>query len=100
MSDFQIDPSQGADAAADASNEQLETLLRIVMWEFALRTTKENFEKHLSQLAKAREEMEDDLESARSKREQRLFVASVLDDLARLPVIGEAKSEPTTGLYL
>lgn len=100
MSDFQIDPSQGPDAAASATNEQLETLLRIVMWEFALRTSKESFEQHLAQLAKAREQMDDDLESARQKREQRRFVAAVLDDLARLPVVGDEKREPTTGLYL
>ena len=100
MSDFQIDPSQGADAAAGATNEQLETLLRIVMWEFALRTTKERFEQHLDQIAKAREQMDDDLDSARQKRDQRRFVASVLEDLARLPVVAEQQREPTTGLYL
>lgn len=100
MSDFQLDPDHGADAAAGATNEQLETLLRIVMWEFALRTTKESFEQHLTQLAEVREQMDDDLESARQKRDQRRFVASVLDDLARLPVVGVQKKEPTTGLYL
>ncbi|MEX1124314.1 MAG: hypothetical protein WD895_02910 [Acidimicrobiia bacterium] len=100
MNEFHIDPSQGPDAAADATNDQLETLLRIVMWELALRTSKEHFDNHLNQLAKARAEMDDDLESARSKREQRRFVASVLRDLELLPVMGEAKAEPTTGLYL
>ncbi len=100
MSDFQMDTSQGADAAAGATNEQLETLLRIVMWELALRTTKETFEQRLAQLAKVREQMDEGLDSARQKREQRRFVASVLDDLARLPVVDERKTEPTTGLYL
>ena len=44
--------------------------------------------------------MDDDLDSARQKRDQRRFVASVLEDLARLPVAGEQSREPTTGLYL
>lgn len=100
MNEFHIDPSQGPDAAADASNDELETLLRIVMWELAIRTTKEHFDHHLNQLANARAEMDDDLETARSKREQRRFVAEVLRDLERLPVMGEVKAEPSTGLYL
>lgn len=100
MNEFQIDPSQGPDAAADATNEQLETLLRIVMWELAMRTTKENFDQHLEHLARARAEMDDDLESARTKREQRRFVTEVLRDLERLPMVAEAASEPSTGLYL
>lgn len=100
MSEFQIDPSQGPDAAADATNDQLETLLRIVMWELAMRTSKEHFDHHLNQLAKARAEMDDDLENARNKREQRRFVAEVLRDLEKLPVVDGAKAEPSTGLYL
>ena len=100
MNEFQIDPSQGPDAAADATNDQLETLLRIVMWELAMRTTKEHFDNHLDHIAKARAQMDDDLETARTKREQRRFVAEVLRDLERLPVVDEARSEPSTGLYL
>jgi hypothetical protein len=100
MNEFQIDPSQGPDAAAEATNDQLETLLRIVMWELALRTTKESFDHHLEVLAKARAEMDDDLDTARAKREQRRFVAEVLRDLERLPMVQEASSEPSTGLYL
>jgi hypothetical protein len=100
MSEFQIDPGQGPDAAAEVTNDQLETLLRIVMWELAMRTSKEHFEHHLGQLAKARAEMDHDLTNAREKREQRRFVASVLNDLEQLPVVGAAASEPTTGLYL
>ncbi|HLF62073.1 MAG TPA: hypothetical protein VI980_12940 [Acidimicrobiia bacterium] len=100
MNEFHIDPSQGPDAAADATNDQLETLLRILMWELAMRTSKEQFDQHLNQLAKARAEMDDDLENARNKREQRRFVAEVLRDLEKLPVVGETTSEPSTGLYL
>jgi hypothetical protein len=44
--------------------------------------------------------MDHDLTNAREKREQRRFVASVLNDLEQLPVVGAAASEPTTGLYL
>jgi hypothetical protein len=100
MNEFHIDPSQGPDAAADATNDQLEALLRIVMWELAMRTTKEHFDHHLDHLSKVRAEMDDDLETARTKREQRRFVAEVLRDLERLPMVEEARSEPTTGLYL
>lgn len=100
MNEFQIDPRRGPEAAAEVSNEQLETLLRIVMWELALRTTKENFDHHLDTLGKARAEMDADLETARTRRDQRRFEAEVLSDLERLPILGKARSEPTTGLYL
>jgi len=100
MNEFQIDPSQGPEAAADATNDQLETLLRIVMWELAMRTSKDQFDHHLSRLARARAEMDDDLNNARNKREQRRFTASVMQDLEQLPVVGEIRSEPSTGLYL
>lgn len=100
MNEFSIDPSKGPDAAADASNEQLEVLLQILMWELALRTTRETYDEYLARLAKARHQLDKELDSARRKRDQARFVASVLDDLARLPVAGKARSEPTTGLYL
>ncbi len=100
MREFSIDPNQGPDAAAGASNEQLEVLLRILMWELALRAARESYDEYLERLAEAREHMDKQLDSARRKRDQASFVASVLDDLARLPVAGKAKSEPTTGLYL
>jgi hypothetical protein len=100
MNEFQIDPSQGPEAAADATNDQLETLLRIVMWELAMRTSKDQFDHHLSRLAHARAEMDADLDNARHKREQRRFMTSVLQDLEQLPVKSEVRAEPSTGLYL
>lgn len=100
MNEFSIDPNQGPDAAAGATNEQLEVVLQILMWELAMRTTQEDYHEYLRRCANVRSRMEKDLDSARRKRDQAQFVASVLDDLARLPVIGETEKEPTTGLYL
>ena len=94
-----IELEKGTEAAAEISNDEFQTLVRIVVWELAIRTSQEQFEEHVRQLAGFRSRFEPDLATARSERDQRRFVASVLGDIESLPS-QETHPEPTTGLYL
>ena len=99
-----IEPEEGAEAAAQIPDEQFQLLVRIVVWELAMRTSPEQFEEHVKQLALFRDRFESDLETARTEREGRRFVAAVMADIASLPSTEAEQrpstSEPTTGLYL
>jgi hypothetical protein len=99
-----IEPEDGADAAAQIPNDQFQLLVKIVVWELAMRTSPEQFEEHVRQLVDFREKVEPDLEGARKERDSRQFIAAVLADLEALPSTEDrqeaAPSEPTTGLYL
>ena len=99
-----IEPEEGAEAAAQIPDEEFQVLVRIVVWELAMRTNPEQFEEHVKQLAEFRQRFEPDLETARKERDARRFVAAVLADIESLPstVIRQerSESEPTTGLYL
>jgi hypothetical protein len=100
-----IEPEEGAEAAAAIPNDEFQLLVKIVVWELAMRTSPEQFEEHVRQLAEFREKIESDLETARKDRDNRRFVAAVLADLEALPSTEDrpdpaAPSEPTTGLYL
>jgi hypothetical protein len=99
-----IEPEEGAEAAAQIPNDQFELLVRIVVWELAMRTSPAQFEEQVRQLIEFRAKIEPDLATARKDRDNRSFVASVLADLESLPSTEirpePARSEPTTGLYL
>jgi len=97
---FHIDPAEGPEAAAELTDEQFQVLVRIVMWELAMRTSPEQFESHLSGVAEVRVRMEPDIVASRKARDQRQFVASVLDDIECLPMEDNSGRELTTGLYL
>jgi hypothetical protein len=97
---FQIDPNEGAEAAAEIPDEQFQVLVRIVMWELAMRTSPEQFENHLREVAEVRARMEPDIVASRQARDQRRFVASVLSDIECLPTKAASGPELTTGLYL
>lgn len=99
-----IEPEEGAESAAQIPNDQFELLVRIVVWELAMRTSPAQFEEQVRQLIEFRAKIEPDLATARKDRDNRRFVASVLADLESLPSTERrpepARSEPTTGLYL
>jgi hypothetical protein len=99
-----IEPEEGAEAAAGIPNDQFQLLVKIVVWELAMRTSPEQFEEHVRQIAELRAKIEPDLTTARKERDDRRFVASVLADLEALPSTEDlpspTPSEPTTGLYL
>jgi hypothetical protein len=99
-----IEPEEGAEAAAQIPDEEFQVLVRIVVWELAMRTNPEQFEEHVKQLSAFRDRFEPDLDTARKERDARRFVAAVLADIESLPTTvtpqGRSASEPTTGLYL
>ena len=99
-----IEPEEGAEAAAQIPDEEFQVLVRIVVWELAMRTNPEQFEEHVTQLSAFRDRFEPDLDTARKERDARRFVAAVLEDIESLPTTGthreRSASEPTTGLYL
>ncbi len=97
---FHIDPDEGTEAAAELPDEQFQVLLRIVVWELAMRTSPEDFDSHLGELARIRATIEDDIASSREARDQKRFVASVLNDIESLPSTRPVSSDLTTGLYL
>ena len=90
---------EGTEAAAEIPNDLFQVLVRIVVWELAMRTSPEQFDGHVRNLAGFRARFEQDLAAARQGRDHKRFVASVLSDIEALPS-QEARSEPTTGLYL
>lgn len=99
-----IEPEEGTEAAAQVPNDQFQLLVKIVVWELAMRTSRQQFEEQVRQVVEFRERIEPDLVNARKERDNRRFVASVLADLESLPStedrLESAPSEPTTGLYL
>ncbi len=97
---FQIDPSRGSEAAADMADDEFQLLVRIVMWELAVRTSPEHFEGHLRNIAALRADIEDEIVATRGAREQRRFAAAVMEDIASLPGTDDHPTELNTGLYL
>jgi hypothetical protein len=97
---FNIDPAEGAEAAAELPDDDFRVLLQIVMWELAIRTSAEHFEDHLKEMVEARSRIEGDIVASRRARDQRRFVTSVLGDIERLPSTEASSTELTTGLYL
>ena len=94
-----IDPTKGPDAAASLPDEEFGHLLQILVWELAVRTSREQFEQKIREIAISRAEADDDIETAKEAREQQRFICAVMRDIQGLPEVGEATSEPTTGLY-
>jgi len=99
-----IEPEEGPEAAGQIPDEEFQLLVRIVVWELAMRTSPDQFEEHVKQLAAFRARFEPDLETARKARDARRFVAAVMADIESLPSTETLRqpspSEPTTGLYL
>ncbi len=101
MSDFRIDPTRGPHAAADLSDDEVEYLCKLVLWELSMRTTMAEYEEFLTDLSGIREELDDLICEARKERDQMEFKASVLADLEELPLVSSHGSgEPPTGMYL
>ena len=60
-----IEPEEGAEAAAQIPDEEFQVLVRIVVWELAMRTNPEQFEEHVKQFSAFRNRFEPDLDTAR-----------------------------------
>lgn len=85
-----IDSKKGPHAAADLSPSQIEYLSKLVMWEVAIRISKDEYVAYLERLIALRESHAELIDQAKEERDLMEFEAQVLADLADLPV----RSEP------
>ena len=99
---IEIDPADGAHAASALSNDELESLHRIVAFELALRMGRDQFLELLQRLGEARMRDDDLIDQVRVERDRILFVTSVESDLTRLPLTTDEREShgPTYGMYL
>jgi hypothetical protein len=93
-----IDPSQGPHAAAGLTDEEVEFLSGMLIWELGVRFPKEEYMELLARASAARERLDDEIEFTRHEREMMRFEIEVLDDIDALPTLGE--HQPPTGHYL
>ena len=102
MSEFaRIDPTKGPHAAAELSDDQVEYLCKLMLWEVSMRTSKTQCVDFLEDLVGIREDLDHLIGEARQERDLMAFEADVLADLDDLLVTGSPSvAEPTTGMYL
>ncbi|MDH3730319.1 MAG: hypothetical protein OES13_04220 [Acidimicrobiia bacterium] len=93
-----IDPSQGPHAAAGLTDEEVEFLSGMLIWELGVRFSKDEYLELLERAGSARERLDEEIEFTRNEREQMRFEIEVLDDIESLPTIEHPT--PPTGLYL
>ena len=101
MEDFSldsIDPSQGPHAAAGLSDEEVEFLSGMLIWELGVRFPREEYLELLARASEARDRLDEEIEFTRNEREMMQFEVEVLSDIDALPCT--TQSEPPTGLYL
>ena len=84
-----IDPEKGPHAAADLSDSEVDYLLKVMVWELGLRTTREECLRVLMAAIEARESLQDQVEHFRHERAAMYFEREVLADLADLPTVTE-----------
>ena len=93
-----IDPSQGPHAAAGLTDEEVEFLSGMLIWELGIRFPREEYLDLLSRASAARDRLDDEIEFTRNEREMMRFEIEVLSDIEALPTVGAG--EPPTGQYL
>ena len=93
-----IDPSQGPHAAAGLTDEEVEFLSGMLIWELGIRFSRDEYIELMERATAARDRLEDEIEFTRHEREMMQFEVEVLSDLDALPTVGQ--KEPPTGLYL
>ena len=92
-----IDPSQGPHAAAGLTDEEVEFLSGMLIWELGVRFPRDEYLDLLSRASAARDRLDDEIEFTRVEREMMRFEIEVLSDIDALPTLGQ---EPPAGLYL
>ena len=87
MNDFDIDPSQGAHAAADLSDAEVEYLAKLALWEYAVRNDRHQWIDFVEEIMSVRDEVHEVIVEVRKERELMAFEAEVLADLDNLEVV-------------
>ena len=93
-----IDPSQGPHAAAGLTDEEVEFLSGMLIWELGIRFPREEYLDLLARASAARDRLDDEIEFTKQEREMMRFEIEVLSDIDALPTLGQAG--PPTGLFL
>ena len=93
-----IDPTQGPHAAAALTDEEVEFLSGMLIWELGVRFPKDEYIELLARASAARDNLDDEIEFTRHEREMMRFEIEVLDDIEYLPLTTD--SAPPTGHYL
>lgn len=82
---FHVDPSDGPHAAAGLTDDQVEHLCQLMLWEISIRYSKEDFMGYLETLRHVREQNADIIGQVKHERDIMDFEESVLADLDALP---------------
>ena len=86
MSDaFHVDPSDGPHAAAGLTDNQVEYMAQLMLWELSIRYTEDQFMEYLEALRLVRQDNAEVIDQAKQDRDVINFEASVLADLDSLP---------------
>ena len=81
-----IDPTQGPHAAAGLTDEEVEFLSGMLIWELGIRFPKDQYVELLARATEARDRLDDEIEFTRHEREMMRFEIEVLDDIENLPL--------------
>lgn len=86
MSDsFHIDPSDGPHAAAGLTDDQVEYMCKLLLWELSVRMSEADFVDYLRTMRILREQHADLVSQVKYERDLMHFEEEVLADLAELP---------------
>lgn len=95
-----IDPDLGPHAASALSDQEVEYLSSLLIWELSLRLTKKDYLDILSEAAESRLHLDAEIDQARFERDLIYFEREVMLDIDAIPVLGSAGDDPPTGMYL
>jgi len=95
-----IDPDLGPHAACALSDQEVEYLCGLLMWELSLRLAKKDYLELLAEAADGRMHLDEEIDQARRERDLLYFEREVLLDIQAIPVVGGFSEEPPTGMYL
>ena len=95
-----IDPDLGPHAASALSDQEVEYLSGLMMWELSLRLVKKDYLEMLAEAADGRLHLDEEIDQARFERDLMYFEREVLHDIEAIPVVGGSVQEPPTGMYL
>lgn len=82
-----IDPTDGPHAAAALTDDQLEYLSKLMLWELSVRTSKDGFMDYLELFKTLREGNDELIDEVQYERDLMHFEEEVLADLDALPTM-------------
>lgn len=99
MPHMSIDPTRGPHAASHLTDEEVERMVGVAIWEFALRTDPDKFKHRLAEISDARDALQYAIDQVLQERDVIEFAGAVMEDIDRLPVAGAPEPETSHGMY-